>query len=824
VLLRFLIEYGETDLKFIRVEKEGKKGFQVFRTYGGVEASVGELWIGKVAYFKVSEEELRRLVKEAKKHAPDLSGFDKAPQYIAWRTTDVTSSGKQIVATTVHPWQLSWYFGLLGEEKSFSGSASVTKEGIKPAVTAFWPREREDQILRESSWLKSLLGRRIESWRELVDAIDWRWVLKRVEELVDELKPWIGPEKMDDAEREGLARRMLSELALLAHFAETRRGMDNSRWRKERAKRLARVVEALSGGRIAGEYAERLAQAIIYYAEGYKKYAKKNIETLAGKVGVSWEEVRGIVERVLSGEDLYAYCLARDCARDAVVRKFVEPALELIMLDKALRGEFDREKALLWFGKMYATAVAGDGTVGPNIVMLTVGGELGGGAALLRLVALYLLNELLPKGSAFNVRVYIGEGRYYRIATYGENAAGLMRLLAVTAPTADGEYLSPKFKEFVKETRVEVRVDNIRQTKSGVAADLTISEGGVAVKYNVYIRETDILLQFRSTDRSRVELAALLLKLAGVGAEVKREGDEGEWYVRATTDKLAAGREELRKAIAEIVKTARDNGWVEADKAERWLKKLERGRMLMEGWPKYEVRLVESALVVSFRSTNLDNINQETQRFREMGLVEGVHFTVKMPEGGREGYVSILKEGLVRVARLSVRGEGKQQKLAAEFVELILKRAEEAGDAVSEKVKKIVEEGKAWGSLKLKCFEKKVEVNGKTYVVKVIGGGAVEEDRGGKKLLRIKITAEVGRVEGEHTIVDRVVREYTITYSRRGRTNAVVGFATAKANAPDGREADAARLVAVIKVLTGREPKVYRMKDGTIKIECYGGT
>jgi hypothetical protein len=44
-----------------------------------------------------------------------------------------------------------------------------------------------------------------------------------------------------------------------------------------------------------------------------------------------------------------------------------------------------------------------------------------------------------------------------------------------------------------------------------------------------------------------------------------------------------------------------------------------------------------------------------------------------------------------------------------------------------------------------------------------------------------------------------------------------------KADAPDGRDADAERLVAVIKALTGREPRVYRMKDGRIKIECYEG-
>jgi hypothetical protein len=105
--------------------------------------------------------------------------------------------------------------------------------------------------------------------------------------------------------------------------------------------------------------------------------------------------------------------------------------------------------------------------------------------------------------------------------------------------------------------------------------------------------------------------------------------------------------------------------------------------------------------------------------------------------------------------------------------------------------------------------------------VKVIDGEAVEEDRGGRKLLRIRITAEVGRVEGEH-IVDRVERKYTITYGRYGN-NAARGHAYASAKAPGGREADAKRLAALIKALTGKEPKVYRMDSGKIKIVCYEG-
>ena len=182
--------------------------------------------------------------------------------------------------------------------------------------------------------------------------------------------------------------------------------------------------------------------------------------------------------------------------------------------------------------------------------------------------------------------------------------------------------------------------------------------------------------------------------------------------------------------------------------------------------------------------------------------------------------MNILREGTAYTAWLSVRGKDEQQKPAAEFVEHILQRAKDEGEEVRKKAEEIVKEGMSRNSQTLKDFEKKVEVNGETYVVKVIGGGAVEEDIGGGKLLRIRITAEVGRVEGEHTIVDRVVREYTITFSRRTANNKVEGFAVARADAPGGREADAERLAAVIKALTGKEPRIRRMKNGRIMIVC----
>ncbi len=49
--------------------------------------------------------------------------------------------------------------------------------------------------------------------------------------------------------------------------------------------------------------------------------------------------------------------------------------------------------------------------------------------------------------------------------------------------------------------------------------------------------------------------------------------------------------------------------------------------------------------------------------------------------------------------------------------------------------------------------------------------------RDGKKLLKVKITAEV----------DGVLRDYTTTFGRCGKYNAAVGRAYARSGAPGGR-------------------------------------
>jgi hypothetical protein len=166
---------------------------------------------------------------------------------------------------------------------------------------------------------------------------------------------------------------------------------------------------------------------------------------------------------------------------------------------------------------------------------------------------------------------------------------------------------------------------------------------------------------------------------------------------------------------------------------------------------------------------------------------------------------------LAFAAWLSVHGSGEQRRLAEDFISYILERAKEEGEDVYRKALEVVEEGRSRGSLTLKGLEKKVEVNSREHLVKVIGGGAeLEESWSNKKLLRLTITAEV----------DGVRSDYTITYGRYGRNNAAVGFATAKADAPGDRETDAERFSALIKALTVKEPRIRRRSDGTIELVC----
>jgi hypothetical protein len=203
---------------------------------------------------------------------------------------------------------------------------------------------------------------------------------------------------------------------------------------------------------------------------------------------------------------------------DKTARKVVAPALLLIQVERLGVGK----ETLKYLAAAVSGAIGGDGYVSAamGVVGLTSGER---GIALLwgaALAAHGIEAEVRRIGSAFQVIVS------------GDDAVKLASLYFLYgSPLLEGDerIINHKLAEAVElgGEGLDIRWERLRKTDKGlVAADLTISEGGIAVKYNVYLRKDDIQLQFQSTDRSRVELAARLLKRAGISAEVKRKSDE----------------------------------------------------------------------------------------------------------------------------------------------------------------------------------------------------------------------------------------------------------------------------------------------------------
>jgi len=372
---------------------------------------------------------------------------------------------------------------------------------------------------------------------------------------------------------------------------------------------------------------EKLDEAIKRSAEGgWLKRLGVEAESWDGLkqwVAGNWDKVISAVERRLEGVKIGPrFDLAKasevlkgpksKLADDKIAREVVAPALLLILAERLGVNE----TTLRYFGGAASRTIGGDGYVSAamGVVCLTSGE---------RAVALLWGAVLAAYGIKAEVR---RTGSAFQVVASGGDAVKLARLYFLYGPPlleGDEKVKSHKLAEAMKlgAEGLNISWEGLRRTEGGhIAADLTISEGDVEIKYNVYLRGHDILLEFCSTNRGRAELAARLLRLAGVTAGVKKEGYRDVWRVTATTDRLAAGREELRKALAEIVKAARGNGWVDEKKAERWLEKLEKGRTVREGWPKYLVRLKKGALEVRFSSTDPDSIGREAWRLGRWGL------------------------------------------------------------------------------------------------------------------------------------------------------------------------------------------------------------
>jgi len=117
--------------------------------------------------------------------------------------------------------------------------------------------------------------------------------------------------------------------------------------------------------------------------------------------------------------------------------------------------------------------------------------------------------------AAYDIKTKVTKaGSAFHVVASGEDAVKLASLYFLYGhPLLEGDerVINHKLVEAMKLAAegLSVSWEGLRRTEGGrVAADLTISEDGAAVKYNVYLLKDAIKLQFTSTDRSRVELAA----------------------------------------------------------------------------------------------------------------------------------------------------------------------------------------------------------------------------------------------------------------------------------------------------------------------------
>ena len=193
---------------------------------------------------------------------------------------------------------------------------------------------------------------------------------------------------------------------------------------------------------------------------------------------------------------------------DKIAREVVAPALLLIHAERLGVNE----TTLKYFSAAGSGAIGGDWYVSTAMKKI----ELASGehaVALLWAAALAahsIKTRVENAGSAFKVAALDGDAA---------RLAGLYFLYGAPLLEEDEKVINHKLAEAVRlgAERFDIRWEGLRKTEGGrVAADLTISEAGAAVKHNVYLRKSAIALRFVSSDQSRVELATRLLKRAGV--------------------------------------------------------------------------------------------------------------------------------------------------------------------------------------------------------------------------------------------------------------------------------------------------------------------
>ncbi|MCU7787858.1 PaRep2b protein [Pyrobaculum sp. 3827-6] len=515
------------------------------------------------------------------------------------------------------------------------------------------------------------------------------------------------------------------------------------------------------------------------------------------------KEVGGTLDRYTQPEKYWAEVAEKMTFENASLARFF-----LSWLSAYLWAVEDKDTKAV--AKFLTAAVMGDGSIQTGEVTLAVGrfstDEKKAGAITHIHKAALALGVLKAAGHEPE-RVYAkadGKSRWFELAWSVDKAKGFLSsaslwLYAVELAGGSDE-IRIKYSRALEVVGVEARLEGFTTEGKRPRAKLVVRLGGEEAEFSIRLhRDNEVGLRFNTTDRAEAERRAAVLRAVGVRAGVGKYYDKYHnrdvWYIKVTTNALAADsvHEAVRRAVADFLEKCREVGVLEEDTYRRLVKKFE-GGVPEWGEVRFSVKLKkDGAVEVVYKPRDPQSFMKAVELLRGLGMrdtCEGewciVHFTAREPEGSEKGFVYITADGLRYIGWLALHGNERAQWLK----EMLLKEAR--GEVVRQRLMQYFREGEMWGSVK-PPIEREIEVEGRRVRVRVEAVEAWREQGKTKEHLVVKIKAKV--IEGKHEVA---VEKEAKFYKSGG---VVYGYVAIRDSAEGGREADYLRTAAVLKAL-----------------------
>ena len=333
--------------------------------------------------------------------------------------------------------------------------------------------------------------------------------------------------------------------------------------------------------------------------------------------------------------------------------------------------------------KFLAEVILYDGYVTPDEVALTVG-HFGARKKKLPLdvydkIALYII--MAAKYGVEVQRLYVGEGeariyfnREHAAEMFAADWAELSQLLGpgkgrgLFADHAYKKLLA--MKEYVEEWAGGVKIEHVVRGDKAVVY-FKDEKGDELAHINIGLRRDGVLHAYFKGAKESAERLAAILDALGADAEAREYG--GKWRVELHTDSITAiRRPEWLEAVRELAEKLHEAQKITAEQKERLMREIEAGPNAVEvAGVELSVELVERkektgksrALMILYRPRSASAFDQAVKALKAAGFEEGLHFTAKKPDGGKQGHIYLkIPAGLWKLEELRRQGVGWAKK------------------------------------------------------------------------------------------------------------------------------------------------------------------